>query len=388
METDLVEGPLKGYHHQTYAVRLDPASPFAKDFGRLKLREPREGVYWYDMRWFPSEDLVLRLLDEHYRDRLPHIPHVRNLNVQGQWTAFLGFIEGVTLDRVPGSRGARVAEKYVGQIVELFRSLVAVDPRTLETFGGPFPCGCDQHETIGPQPTRAAVKGGSTAFLRGLTHFTVRHAYEDRQRASLHDLLTELGVPRGALAAFERRRPQLTDRPRALLHGDLHRKNFVVDPDGALWTIDWELALIGDPLYDLATHLHLMAYPEDQEEDLIGRWEKAVGEDAAAGAREDLPHYRAYKRVQSLCTDVIRAATRLLESPDVPGTREAYTRLRGTSALVGKVLDAVLEPLGVDRAPSRPAVEGVFHDWWRQAREAAHGGTPATTHSGQGSSGP
>ncbi|CAM5643364.1 hypothetical protein SGRIM128S_09667 [Streptomyces griseomycini] len=33
---------------------------------------------------------------------------------------------------------------------------------------------------------------------------------------------------------------------------------FIVDPQGGLWVIDWELAMIGDPLYDLATHLHLM----------------------------------------------------------------------------------------------------------------------------------
>jgi hypothetical protein len=173
-----------------------------------------------------------------------------------------------------------------------------------------------------------------------------------------------------------------------LLHGDLHRKNFIVDRDGVLWTIDWELALIGDPLYDLATHLHLMEYYPEQEEEMIGRWEKAVGDKGAAGARDDLPHYRAYKRVQSLCTDVIRASTRLVESPDEPGTEAAHTRLRGTAAVVRKALGAVLEPLGIERVPPRQVVEDVFDAWWRQARKAARGGTASATHSGQGPCGP
>ncbi|MFF7158705.1 phosphotransferase [Streptomyces sp. NPDC008139] len=382
---ELVEGPLKGYHHQTYAVLLDPGSPFATDFRRLKLREPREGVYWYDMRWFSSEDLLLRRLNERHRDLFPYIPQVRELDVQGHRMAFLGFIEGVTLDRAPDSRGGRVAERFLRQIEDLFRSLAALDAEPLAAHGGqPAPCGCEGRE----QDLTRSGKGGSTAFLRGLTHFTVRHAYEGRQRASLHDLLVELGVPGNALNAFARAEPELTDRPRALLHGDLHRKNFIVDRVGALWTIDWELALIGDPLYDLATHLHLMAYYPEQELEMVRRWERAVGPDASAGARDDLPHYRAYKRVQSLCTDVIRAATRLVESPDTPGTDTACLRLRGTAALVRKALDAALEPLGIEKAPPRQAVEDVFDAWWRQEWKASHGGSAAATRSGQGPCGP
>jgi hypothetical protein len=141
-------------------------------------------------------------------------------------------------------------------------------------------------------------------------------------------------------------------------------------------------------LYDLATHLHLMAYQPEQERAMVDRWERAVGPEAAAGARDDLPHYRAYKRVQSLCTDVIRATIQLLESEDWPGTDAGTVRLRGTAAVVRKALDAVLEPLGVEKVPPRQVIEEIFDAWWRRAGKTASGGTPVTTHSGQGRYGP
>ena len=192
-----------------------------------------------------------------------------------------------------------------------------------------------------------------------------------------------LGVPLGALGAFARRVPQLTDRPRTLLHADLHRKNLVVDRAGDLWFIDWELALLGDPLYDLATHLHLMSYQPDQEQDIIDRWTRAVGPARSAGLEPDLPHYLAYKRVQSLCTDVLRAATRLVEAAEPPDTQAADVRLRGTAALVGKALAAAREPLRLEKVPPAPAIENAFHDWWRRAWAAAG---PATGRPGPSSS--
>lgn len=357
-----MDGPLKGYHHQAFAVRLDPASPLAKDFRWLKLREPRAGVFWYDMRWFPSEDLLLRRLHEQRGAHLPRIPQVGEYTVHGHMMTFLAFIEGVTLDRVAGSRGGRVADRFLAQIEDLFRSLAAIDPAPLAPYGDPPTCGCEGDARV-EYPEGGA---GSTDFLRWLSHFTAVHAYADR-RTEMNALLAGLQVPDGALAAFEQRVPELTDRPRMLIHGDMHRKNFIVDRVGALWTIDWELALIGDPLYDLATHLHLMNYQPDQEEDVIGRWQRAVGEAAAEGTAADLPHYRAYKRVQSVCTDVIRAATRLSEAPEQPDTPEGRTRLRGTAALVHKALEAAREPLGMEKVPPRPAVEAAFETWWRQA---------------------
>lgn len=371
--SDLVEGPLKGYHHLAFAVRLEQNSPLAKEFPWLKLREPRPGVFWYDLRWFASEDLLLRLLHRQGGELSHRVPKVGSYLDRGQRVNFLAFIEGTTLDRVRGGRPGRVPRRFLDQIGDLFGALAAVDTGKLSPHGTPPSCCAERY--------RSAVGSGggeSTEFLRLLTRHTVLHAYKDR-RGDFEELMELLGVPLGAFGAFARNAPQLTYRQQMLLHGDLHRKNLVVDRAGGMWFIDWELALIGDPLYDLATHLHLMDYQPDQEQGVIERWRQAVGPARSAGLESDLPHYLAYKRVQSLCTDVLRAATRLVEAAEPPDTQAADVRLRGTAALVGKALAAAREPLRLEKVPPAPAIEDAFHCWWRRARGATARPVPSTS---------
>lgn len=336
---DRVEGPLKGYHHHAFAVHLDPGSPLAGEFGWLKLKEPRPGVFWYDMRCFSSED---RLLQELY-GRVPRVPRVSGFGYGDELVTFAAFIEGATLDRVSHA-GDPVAERFLAQIEELFHALAAIDVQPLSQ-GDLLDCG---HQAPSHY-TRSAT------FLHTLVHFSAVHAYSARL-GTMDGLLADLGVRRDALRDFGEALPELTDRKPQLLHGDLHRKNFVVDREGCLWTIDWELALFGDPLYDLATHLHLMGYQPQQEQDMIRRWKRAVGEESWRGAEEDLPHYLTYKRLQSVYTDVVRGAARLLQEP-------GDGRLRSTSALVHKAMLAAQEPLGVEKVPPLPAIEAAFHAW-------------------------
>jgi aminoglycoside phosphotransferase (APT) family kinase protein len=56
------------------------------------------------------------------------------------------------------------------------------------------------------------------------------------------------------LRLFETMRPALTSRPLRLLHGDPGTHNICVDPNTKRVTglLDWEDALVGDPLYDVA----------------------------------------------------------------------------------------------------------------------------------------
>jgi aminoglycoside phosphotransferase (APT) family kinase protein len=53
---------------------------------------------------------------------------------------------------------------------------------------------------------------------------------------------------------FQAMRPALANRPMRLLHGDLGIHNIVVDPASKDVTalLDWEDALVGDPLFDIA----------------------------------------------------------------------------------------------------------------------------------------
>jgi aminoglycoside phosphotransferase (APT) family kinase protein len=54
---------------------------------------------------------------------------------------------------------------------------------------------------------------------------------------------------------FDRARPLLDERPEALLHGDLHPWNVLLEHDRDRWAcsalLDWEFAELGDPLADL-----------------------------------------------------------------------------------------------------------------------------------------
>jgi hypothetical protein len=357
---DRVEGPLKGHHHQTYAVPVDAASPLAGEFRWLKLREPRE-VRWYDMRQFAAEEQVT----EQLHGRLPRIPRVLRMAVGAGrlgTVTLAEFIEGTTLDRLP-VRGRPVPERFLRQLAELFAALGAVE---VGPFLGRARAEC---ECGGAGPGER----DSSGFLRQLVHFTVRHVYEGEPGPGLPEtggLFRELGVAGGAVEEWAARAPRLTAREPRLLHGDLHRRNLVVDRRGALWPIDWDLALVGDPLYELATHLHLMDYPVDQEAEVVRRWREAVGPGASRGTAADLPHYLDFKRLQSVCTDVVRGAARVAEAAaraghgaEVPGGE-----LRRAAAGVRKALAGARGVLGLEKVPPLVAVEAAFEAWWRRRR--------------------
>ncbi|MFE7380534.1 phosphotransferase [Streptomyces zhihengii] len=282
----LIEGPLKGYHHETYAFPLPGADGGAGSV-RWKCREPRDGVLWFDRRWFASEGALIRAL----AGRVAGVPEIMLVDGIG----LQRFIEGTTLGAF-GGPGSAVAERHLRQLERLFGELAAIGPGALGV------------EPLGAADT-AVGDGDCAGFAAELLRFTEEQV---RQAHLPHhgELFRALGVPEDGLTRLARRMGSLTGRPFCLLHGDLHRENFVVDGHDRLWTIDWELAAFGDPLYDLATHLHLMRYPARQEAVVARRWREAVERvlpGGSAGWREDLPRLLAYKRVQSVYTDIVRA---------------------------------------------------------------------------------
>ncbi|ARQ69322.1 aminoglycoside phosphotransferase family protein [Streptomyces marincola] len=326
-------------HHRTWQV-LHAEGELAP-LGRLKAGLPRPGVHRFDPRCFTHEEDVLTELATL---GMPRIAPVYRLGPAG--TRVHGYIEGAPLSaaRPPGTA---LTDAELGQLTDLFGRMAAVSPATLARVHA-----CPA--ALRPRTSRD--------FMRGLVRFTRRRVYAVH-RPALHGLFTALRVdpvvlsPTGPLA---RDAALLTDRPFCLLHGDLHRDNLIVaDTDGLLWTIDWELALLGDPLYDVATHLHLMRYPPAQEHALLTHWARAVDErlpGAAAGLTRDLPRYLAYKRVQSVFTDVIRQAHRVAAAPE--DQREAALATAGD--MVSTALRRAARTLGMGRVPSPKAVEAVY----------------------------
>lgn len=176
--------------------------------------------------------------------------------------------------------------------------------------------------------------------------------------AEFGGLFTSLDVPADVLRRWRDRVPRLRRRPFTLLHGDLHRQNIIVRDDGELALVDWELAMWGDPLHDLAIHLVRMRYPADQRRTVVKSWQAAVRPEVAAGLEQDLPVYLDHERAQSLFADTLRAALSLPADPQ-PGA---------VGAAVGQVRDAMClaaGPLRLNRVPSHSEIERALLGWAR-----------------------
>lgn len=339
-----IDGPLKGHHRLWHVVTPDD-EPTA-DRGRLKVEEPREGALWFDRRSFLSEgEVLLRLLEI----GVPRIPPV--LRAGSPAPVILSFIEGDPLNELAPA-GTAVHPDLVDQITQVFSALARVCPKTVDGWG------IDTKDVKPP--------ADSAQFLQNLIRFTRHEVYEERRREFGH-LFDRLGIsaaplaPRARLASAA---SQLTDRPFCLLHGDLHRANFIVDASYGLWTIDWELATLGDPLYDLATHLYLMRYPAEQEREVTEQWRATVEKElpgAAAGLDADLPRYLAFKRVQSVYTDVVRHAIKI-RACETPGERKEQLKA-GAKAVRDALVRAgdCLEP----RARTTRSIKSIYDDFCR-----------------------
>jgi hypothetical protein len=171
-------------------------------------------------------------------------------------------------------------------------------------------------------------------------------------------LFAALGVPEDAILRFGERVPAMTRRPFGLIHSDLHRENLIrpAAERQPLICVDWELATFGDPLHELATHLIRMRYPAFQWDEVVQAWEEAVRTQRPAAARgldEDLRHYLAFERAQSVYPDVMRAAQAFLRRPVQQVLDEA----------VAVALSTAAEPLRLRKVPDVPKIERVLQGW-------------------------
>lgn len=107
------------------------------------------------------------------------------------------------------------------------------------------------------------------AWLRGELVRLVRELPLPSRR-----LAREVGLPGGDRLAELLARREVRARPPVLLHGDLNPWNLVrgQGPDRGLTLIDWEMAVVGDPLYDLVRHLHLTPTRPEIRRRMLARW--------------------------------------------------------------------------------------------------------------------
>ncbi|MFF7197185.1 aminoglycoside phosphotransferase family protein [Streptomyces sp. NPDC088197] len=332
---------LTGHHNSNYVIDLAPGMAERLRFEAhtpVKVRVPLDGSLKVVERVWPDEGEILNALQ-------------RTAVVENTPRHYVGLGGFSVHEYVPGQALAEVCAP--GKPVDPF----VVDAIVGQMAGFTRVSAAD----LPPLPAGWAADGDSNAFLRARADFA-EHDVRAANWADFAPLFAALEVPANALRWFRDRMPPLRRRPFALLHGDLHRHNLIVRADGGLTVVDWELAMWGDPLHDLAIHLVRMRYPADQRPEVIERWRRAVlrvHPEAAAGLERDLPVYTAYERAQSLFADTMRVALALDAHPGPGMVGAGVSRVRAA-------LHLAAVPLRLRRVATRTEVERALVDWVRK----------------------
>lgn len=121
-------------------------------------------------------------------------------------------------------------------------------------------------------------------------------------------------------------RHEVSHRKPSLLHGDLNPWNLVRRDDSfALTIIDWEMALVGDPLYDLVRHMHLTPTRPEIRDRMFHRWERLLPSEYTRDWRKDWQVYRLLEIVRSAYIDLDRIVTGAgLDAPNVQRAVDSY----------------------------------------------------------------
>ncbi|WP_445049345.1 phosphotransferase [Streptomyces sp. SAS_269] len=121
-------------------------------------------------------------------------------------------------------------------------------------------------------------------------------------------------------------RHTVSRREPALLHGDLNPWNLVRRADElALTIIDWEMAVVGDPLYDLVRHMHLTPTRPEIRDRMFQRWQKLLAPGHTVDWPQDWRVYRWIEIVRSAYVDLDRLVTGAsLDAPNVRRAVDSY----------------------------------------------------------------
>ncbi|MET7699975.1 aminoglycoside phosphotransferase family protein [Streptomyces sp. NPDC005485] len=210
------------------------------------------------------------------------------------------------------------------------------EPFTIHSYEGPADGSPPDHPADGLRPHEAddlvdqlcaltrvdcekVGPGRGLDFHRELQDELVRMVNE--LPTGTRDLARELGLPSSFRLGEILDRHILTPRRPVLLHGDLNPWNLVRREQGGLTLIDWEMAMVGDPLYDLVRHMHLTPTRPEIRERLFARWAARLPEDCTKGWRDDWQVYRWIEVVRSAYVDLDRLVTG--DSLDAPNVRRA-----------------------------------------------------------------
>ncbi|MFF7250378.1 aminoglycoside phosphotransferase family protein [Embleya sp. NPDC008237] len=249
------------------------------DDGPVIVRIPIHGADGMDLRMWPEHEVIRAVAPS-----VSVIPAVLHVSHDPAFQIHR-FIPGDVLDTI-APRGESVPAHVAGDVVRFFRNMSRVPLDALPALPADWP------------------KDGDTAGFGTLLSAVTADVWR-RFREPYASLYAALGVPADPLGRVEADWATMTRRPFRALHCDIHRKNLIV-ASGRTYFLDWELALWGDPLYDLAVHLHKMDYFPDEAEAVCDGWLAAMPADMRSEALADLPAYIRHERVKSALVDTVR----------------------------------------------------------------------------------
>ncbi|MFF0760853.1 aminoglycoside phosphotransferase family protein [Streptomyces sp. NPDC003737] len=199
--------------------------------------------------------------------------------------------------------------------------------------------------------------GDSQGFLYWLIDFTEERVHQ-AHRERFGSLFDNLLIPDNALATFKKAHSGLTSRPFRILHTDVHRSNVVLHRR-RLTVVDWELAMYGDPLHDLATHMVRMRYDKSTQTRMTELWSEAMvraGHDALTVGLDDLDVYVAFEHAQSVYPDILRAALALPGEPDMDDFRRS-------ALTISAAMRVAQDPLQLIEVPEEEHVVDALRAW-------------------------
>ncbi len=227
------------------------------------------------------------------------------------------FVEGQQLNDL-APRGSRVPPEVIPSVLTLLDQLGTVQSQELPLLPGGWP-----------------DDGDCAGFAQLLSGVTERVLTE--HQPAFGALFRALGIPEDALSPLVSRWSTLTSRPFRAVHADVHRQNMVMSPQGVVF-LDWELALWGDPVYDLAVHVHKMTYFDDELETLLRGWGAIMDSAASRSWQSDLTTYLRHERVKSAIVDTIRYTKEIIGEATPAHRRELLiAKLAGKLNAAGAV---------------------------------------------------
>ncbi|MFF8957331.1 phosphotransferase family protein [Streptomyces sp. NPDC014894] len=312
--------------HYNRNVRLET------DTGPVVVRMRSGAAETMDLTLWPEAELLEAIG--------PYVPSAPRLRHVGDDPAFQihDFVEGRRVDELFPD-GKPLPESVLHDIEQLYGRLLNVPFHALPAVPGDWP-----------------RDGDTTGFAERL----LRLVGDIRQRGdtAVQGLYGALGIPEDPCGPLRERATALTARPFRLLHADLHRKNMILTRQGPTVFLDWELALWGDPVFDLADHIHKMSYSSAERNAVQDAWARAAPAECRRGRRPDLDYYLACEAVKSAVVDTVRWGRRIASEED------GRARLATARELADKI--AAARPhwtADASRPPTPPDVLAAVERW-------------------------